>query len=155
MSGTPELDQVAAARRRLAAHAQFSRSYWVVYGFVLVLFAGMPVWLSYLPPDGWMYLQWAAAVVAVGSAAYAVIRRRRSGVYLPRRISAYPKAYKVWLAGLVITVGGFFVIHQLVEHSHRDIALYVLAPVAVAVFIAQVATRSAMRADIEAGRVTS
>jgi hypothetical protein len=43
----------------------------------------------------------------------------------------------------------------LVAHAHRDIALYLLAPVAVAVFVTQVATRSAMRADIEAGRVTS
>ncbi|OZM82684.1 hypothetical protein [Pseudonocardia sp. MH-G8] len=155
MSGTPELDQVAAARRRLAAHAQFPRSYWVVYGVVLVLFAGVPVWLSYLPSGNWMYLQWAVAAVGIGSAVYSMVRRRRSGVYLPRRISAYPKAYKIWLAGLVITVGGFFGIQQLVQHSHRDIALYMLVPVAVAVFIAQVATRSAMRADIEAGRVTS
>jgi hypothetical protein len=153
MSGTPELDQVADARRRLAAHAGFPRSYWLAYGLVLVLFTGMPVWMSYLPSDDWVYLSWAVAVVGVGSAVYSVARRRRSGVYLSRRISSYPKAYKIWLAGIAVTIGGFLAIYQLVEHAHRDLALYLLAPVAVVVFIAQVATRSAMRADIEAGRV--
>jgi hypothetical protein len=155
MSGTPELDQVADARRSLAAHAQFPRTYWAVYGLVLVLAAGMPIWMSYLPSDDWGYLSWALALAGVGSAVYSVVRRRRSGVYLSRRISSYPKAYKIWLAGIVVTIGGFLGIHQLVEHAHRDIALYLLAPVAVVVFIAQVAARSAMRADIEAGRVTS
>lgn len=153
MSDTPELDQVAEARRRLAAHAGFPRAYWVVYGIALVLFAGIPVWMSYLPSDDWTYVSWVAAVVGVGSAVYSVVRRRRSGVYLPRRISSYPKAYRIWLAGIVLTAAGFFGIYQLVGHGHRDIALYVLAPLAVVVFIAQVATRSAMRADIEAGRV--
>ncbi|TQM15801.1 hypothetical protein [Pseudonocardia kunmingensis] len=155
MSGTPELDRVADARRKLAAHAGFPRSYWVVYGLVLVLSAGLPVWVSYLPSDGWVYVSWAIAVLGVGSAVYAMVRRRRSGVYLSRRISAYPTAHRIWLAGLVVTFGGFVGIQQLVEHGHRDIALYVLAPLAVVVFVAQVATRSAMRADIEAGRVTS
>jgi hypothetical protein len=153
MSDTPELDQVAEARRRLAAHAGFPRAYWVVYGIVLVLCAGMPIWMSYLPSDDWMYLSWAVAVVGVASAVYSVVRRRRSGVYLSRRIRSYPKAYRIWLAGIVLTAGGFFGIYQLVEHSHRDIALYLLAPVAVVVFLVQAATRSAMRADIEAGRV--
>jgi hypothetical protein len=152
MSDTPELDQVAEARRRLAAHAGFPRSYWVVYGVVLVLFAGIPVWMSYLPSDDWAYLSWVVAAVAVGSAVYTALRRRRSGVYLPRRISSYPKAQRIWLAGIVVTAAGFFGIHELVGHGHRDIALYLLAPVAVVVFLVQVATRSAMRADIEAGR---
>jgi hypothetical protein len=155
VSGTPELDQVADARRSLAAHAGFPRSYWAVYGLVLMLAAGMPIWMSYLPSDDWGYLSWVLAVAGVGSAVYSVVRRRRSGVYLPSRISSYPTAYKIWLAGIVVTIGGFLGIHQLVEHAHRDIALYLLAPVAVVVFIAAVATRSAMRADIEAGRITS
>ena len=154
MSGTPELDRVADARRKLAAHAGFPRSYWVVYGLVLVLSAGLPVWVSYLPSADWVYVSGAIAVLGVGSAVYVMVRRRRSCVYLPRRISSYPKAYKIWLCGIVVTFGGFLGIQQLVEHGHRDIALYVLAPIAVVVFIAQVATRSAMRADIEAGRVT-
>ena len=154
MSGTPELDRVADARRKLAAHAGFPRSYWVVYGLVLVLSAGLPVWVSYLPSADWVYVSGAIAVLGVGSAVYVMVRRRRSGVYLPRRISSYPKAYKIWLCGIVVTFGGFLGIQQLVEHGHRDIALYVLAPIAVVVFIAQVATRSAMRADIEAGWVT-
>ncbi|MGH8882729.1 MAG: hypothetical protein ACRD0P_36210 [Stackebrandtia sp.] len=153
MSDTPELDQVAEARRRLAAHAGFPRSYWVAYGILLVLVAGIPIWMSYLPSDDWTYLSWAIALVGVGSAVYTVVRRRRSGVYLSRRISSYPKAYRIWLAGIAVTAAGFFGIYQLVGHGHRDIALYVLAPVAVVVFLAQVATRSAMRADIEAGRV--
>lgn len=153
MSDTPELDQVTEARRRLAAHAGFPRSYWVVYGIVLVLFAGIPIWMSYLPSGDWTYLSWVIAGVGVGSAVYSAVRRRRSGVYLSRRISSYPKAYRIWLAGIVFTAAGFFGIYQLVDLGRRDIALYLLAPVAVVVFLAQVATRSAMRADIEAGRV--
>lgn len=155
MSGAHPLDQVADARRSLAAHAEFPRSYWTIYGIVLVLAAGIPIWMSYLPSDDWAYLSWALAAVGIGSAVYSVVRRRRSGVYLPRRIRSYPTAHKIWLAGIALTIGGFLGIHHLVEHAQRDIALYMLAPVAVAVFIAQVATRSAMRADIEAGRVIS
>lgn len=154
MDGTPELDQVHAARRTLAAHAGFPRAYWVVYGLVLVLFAGMPVWMSYLPTGDWTYLSWAIAAIGVASAVYTVARRRRSGVYLPRRIGSYPTASKFWLVGIVVTVVGFFGLAALVDHGHRVAALYVLAPVVVAVFVLQVATRSAMRADIEAGRVT-
>jgi hypothetical protein len=155
VSGTPELDQVAEARRRLAAHARFPRAYWVVYGVALVLLAGLPVWMSYLPSVDRVYLSWAIAALGIGSAVYAVVRRRRSGVYLPRRISSYPKARKIWLVGMLLTLGGFLAIQQLVGHGHRDVALYLLVPIAVAVFLVQVATRSAMRADIEAGRVNS
>jgi hypothetical protein len=155
MSETPELDQVADARRSLAAHAGYPRTYWAIFGLVLVLVAGLPIWMSYLPSADWGYLSWALALMGVGSAVYSLVRRRRSGVYLSRRISSYPKAYKIWLVGIVVTIGGFVGINQLVEHGHRDIALYLLAPVAVVVFITAVATRSAMRADIEAGRITS
>ncbi|GAA0937070.1 hypothetical protein [Pseudonocardia zijingensis] len=154
MSGTPELDQVAEARRKIAAHAGFPRTYWAVYGVALVLCAGLSIWMSYLPSGDTTYLPWALAALAVASAVYSAVRRRRSGVYLPRRISSYPKARRIWIAGIVITACGFLGIHQLVEHAHRDIALYLLVPVAVVVFAVQVATRRAMRADIEAGLAT-
>jgi hypothetical protein len=155
MAGTPELDQVAEARRRIAAHAQYPRSYWLVVGVALVFIEGLPVWMSYLPGADPAYLSWALAALALGLAVYSRLRRHRSGVYLPRRITAYPKAFRIWLTGLVVAIGGFVVLDQLVDHGHRDIALYVLGPVAAAVFVAQFATHSAMRADIEAGRVTS
>jgi hypothetical protein len=155
MPETPELDQVADARRSLAAHAGYPHTYWAIYGLVLVLVAGLPIWMSYLPSADWGYLSWALALMGIGSAVFSALRRRRSGVYLSRRIRSYPKAYKIWLAGIVVTIGGFVGINRLVEDGHRDVALYLLAPVAVVVFITQVATRSAMRADIEAGRITS
>ena len=154
MSGTPELDQVAEARRKIAAHAGFPRSYWAVYGLVLVLCAGLPIWVSHLPSTDWAYLSWALAALGIASAVYSVVRRRRSGVYLPRRISSYPTARRIWIAGILVTACGFLGIHQLVEHAHRDVALYLLVPVAVVVFAVQVATRRAMRADIEAGLAT-
>ncbi|TCK21147.1 hypothetical protein [Pseudonocardia endophytica] len=152
MSNPSELDQVAEARRRIAAHAQFPRVYWVLYVPVLVLITGMPLWMSYLP-GSWTYLSWALAAVALASAAYSVTRRRRSGVQLARGIGAYPSARKYWLAGIVVAIGGYVALHQLVGSGHRGIGLALLVPIAVVVFVTQVATRSAMRADIEAGRV--
>ena len=153
MSGTPELDQVAEARRRLSVHAELPRTYWALYGIALVLIAGIPIWASYLP-GGLPGVQWALLVVALAAAAHAVIGRRRSGVHLPRRIGAYPGARRLWLAVLVATVAGLVGIQLLVANGLRPAALVLLVVVAVAVFLGQVRIRARMRDDIAAGRVT-
>lgn len=153
MTPTPELDQVAAMRRKLAATAQYPRTYWVLLGVVLVAFAGVPIWLSYLPESDTPYLSWGIAAVGIAAAGYAVLRRRRSGVYLPKRITAYPSAVVFWAAGIAASVVGFLGIQQLVGHGLRGVALGALPVVAVAVFAAQVATQRAVRRDVEAGRV--
>ncbi|MEU5845277.1 hypothetical protein [Saccharopolyspora shandongensis] len=153
MSGTPELDQVADARRRLAAHAQFPVTFWVLYGVALVLLAGVPIWMTWLSPADGPYVSWVIAALGIASAAYSWNRRRRSGVYLVKRISAYPSARLIWLAGIAVTLVGFFGIYALVDHGQRGIAFLVLPAVALAVFVTQVKTRSAMCRDIEAGQV--
>jgi uncharacterized membrane protein YfcA len=153
MASVPELDQVAEARRRIAETTRYPRAYWVVFGLALVLFAGVPIWMSLLPVADHDYLSWAFAAVCLASAAYSLIRRRRSGVRLPRQISAYPSAQRIWIVVAAVTVGGFFGIQALVNHDHRDIAFVVLPVVALAVFLGQVAIRRAIRDDLEAGRV--
>jgi hypothetical protein len=152
VSETPELDQVAGARRALAAHAQLPRYYWVISGIAFVLLVGTPIWLSYLP-SGRAHLPWVLVAVGVGSAAYSILRRRRSGVQLARRISSYPTAYRIWIGTGIATIGGAVGVQLLVQNGHRLVALWLLVPFAVGVVIAQVAIRSAMAADIEAGRV--
>lgn len=153
MSGMSELEQVADARRRVAAHARFPVTYWVVYGIVLVLLAGLPIWQSWLGLDASPVVPWVIAAVGVGSAVHSRIRRRRSGIYLRKPISAYPGARGIWLAGVAVTLVGLAGIDALVDHGQRGFALLALAGVAVAVFLIQVRTRSAMARDIEAGRV--
>jgi hypothetical protein len=153
MTPTPELDQVAAARRRMAAHVDFPRTYWVLYGIVLVLLAGVPVWTTVLPTGAIPYLLWAIAAVGLASAVYVRLRRRRTGVYPARRISAYPSAVRLWALGLVLTVVGFFGLQALVDHGLRGVAIGLVPVVAAAVFAVQWATRRAMRRDVEAGRV--
>ncbi|ALE72492.1 hypothetical protein AD006_11680 [Pseudonocardia sp. EC080610-09] len=152
MSDTPELDQVADARRRIAAHAGFPVAYWVLLGVALVFIAGLPIWSNLLNLDP-AYTSWALAAIGITSAVYSVLRRRRSGVHLPKRIGAYPSARPSWMIGLAIALAGFIVINLLVREEQQTIALLVLPVVAVGVFVAQVRTRSAMRRDIEAGRV--
>jgi hypothetical protein len=154
MSSSPELDQVTEARRRLAEHAGFPRTYWVLYAFVSVFFAGVPIWMSYLPADDWQYMSWAIAAIGLASTAYVVIRRRVSGVHLPKGVSAYPGAQRIWFGTLAVTIGGFFAIQALVTHDHRGLALALLLPVAAVLFFGQISIRRAMRADLEAGRVT-
>lgn len=153
MSGSPELDQVADARRKVAAHAPFPVAYWVFYGVALVLLAGVPIWMTWLSSAYDPYVTWVIAALGIASAAYSWIRRRRSGVYLPKRISAYPSARPIWLAGIAVTVVGLLGIYALVDYEQRGIAFLALAVVALAVFLIQVKIRSAMRRDIEAGRV--
>ncbi|MEU6131820.1 hypothetical protein ABZ805_21815 [Saccharopolyspora sp. NPDC047091] len=148
-----QLDQVADARRRLAGHAGFPTAYWVIFGVALVAMAGLPIWMDLLGADYNAYVSWGLAAIALGSAAFSVARRRRSGVYLPKRIGSYPGARPIWLAALAITVVGFGVIAALVRFEQQGIALLVLPVVAIAVFVAQVKTRAAMRRDIEEGRV--
>ncbi|MER7013173.1 hypothetical protein ABT324_17270 [Saccharopolyspora sp. NPDC000359] len=155
MTGTPELDQVAAARRQLATHAQFPAAYWGLYGVVLVLLAGLPIWNTWLGPDSGPYVSGALVVVAAGSVAYSAARRRRSGVHLRKRITAYPSAWPFWLVGIAVTALGLFGMQALVSSGHRDTAFLVLPVVAVAVFLVQLKIRSAMRRDIEEGRVRS
>lgn len=152
MPDTPELDQVADARRRLSSYAGFPRTYWVLYGVALVLMAGLPIWLSFLPAlvPG---IQWVLLAICLASAAYAVIRRRQTGVRLPGRISSYPGAQVPRYAVLAVTLAGIGVIYALVGSGHRTVALIVLIPVAALVFAGQVWTRARMRADIAAGRV--
>lgn len=153
MSDTPELDQVADARRRIAVHAEFPVAYWAIYGVALVFMAGFPIWSSWLTRAELPYLSWVLTAVCIASAIYTVLRRHRSGVHLPKRIGAYPGARPIWLVGLAIALAGFVGIHQLVNREHEGLALCVLPVVAVAVFVTQVKTRSAMRRDIETGRV--
>ncbi|BBF99196.1 MULTISPECIES: hypothetical protein [Pseudonocardia] len=153
MNDTPELDQVAEARRKLSVHAELPRTYWVLYGIALVLMAGIPIWASYLP-GGLPDIQWALLAVTLAAAAYAVISRRRSGVYLPRRISAYPGARRLWVAVLAVSAAGIAGIYLLVGNGLRPAALVLLAVVAVVVFLGQVRIRARMRDDIAAGRVT-
>lgn len=152
-SGTPELDQVADARRRIAAHAVFPTTYWALHGVVLVAIAGIPIWLSFLGATGSSWVPWAMLAVAVAAAVHSRIRRRRTGVYLPKRISSYPSAMPYWVASLVATAVGFGGLHSLVDSGRRGTALLVLPVVAVVVFTAQYLTRSAMRRDVEEGRV--
>ena len=152
MSDTPELDQVIDARRRLSAYAGFPRTYWVLYGFALVLMAGIPIWLSFLPGQS-SNVQWVLLAICLASAAYSVIQRRRSGVQLPRRIGAYPSAQRPRYAVLAVTLASIFIIYALVGNGHRTVALIVLIPVAVAIFAGQMWTRAKMRDDIAAGRV--
>ncbi|MEV7548700.1 hypothetical protein AB0N89_03650 [Amycolatopsis sp. NPDC089917] len=152
MSDTPELDQVADARRKLAAYAGFSRTYWTLYGIALVLMAGIPIWMSFLPETA-AGLQWVLLAIGLASAAYSIGRRRRTGVQLPRRISAYPSARRVWLVVLAITIASVAGIYALVGSGQRVIALLILIPVAAVIFAGQVLTRAKMRDDIVAGRV--
>ena len=152
MSGSPELDQVLEARRKLAAHAGFSRTYWVLQGCVLVLLAGLPIWLSYLPGAA-PGAQWVLVAIAVAAAAHSVLRRRRSGVQLPRRSTAYPSAWRLRYAMLAVSVAGLGLIHVLVVGGHRTAALVVLLPVAAVIFAGQLRIRAKMRDDIAAGRI--
>lgn len=152
MSDTPELEQVVAARRKLSTYAEFSRTYWVLYGVALVLIAGIPIWLSFLPglrPS----IQWVLLAVAVAAAAYSMIQRRRSGVQLPRRIGAYPSARWVRFAVLAVTVASVGGIYLLVDNGHLVAAVVALVPVAAIILVGQIWTRARMRDDIAAGRV--
>lgn len=152
MPDTPELDQVTEARRALSAHAGFPRTYWALYGVALVLMAGIPIWPSLLPA-GAPYVSWVLVAIGLAAAADSVLRRRRTGVQLPRRIGAYPGARLTWLAVMAVSVAGLLGIYALVGAGQLGAALVVLAVVAVVTFLGQVRVRDRMRADIAAGRV--
>lgn len=152
MSDTPELDQVADARRRIAEHAHFPVAYWVLIGVVVVLATGLPIWISLLP-TGRPYIQWGLAAIVLASAVYSWVRRRRSGVHLPKRVGSYPSAQPFWLAGIAVAFAGFFVINFMVAREQLGGALLVLPVVALALFGIQFKLRSAMARDIEEGRV--
>ncbi|RRO20553.1 hypothetical protein EIL87_01305 [Saccharopolyspora rhizosphaerae] len=153
MSGTPELDQVAHARRQLAAHSQFPAAYWVLFGIGMVLVAGLPIWISWLNATGASAVTWVIAAVGIASSFYSFGRRRRSGVSLPKRIGSYPGAWPWWLASVAVTLGGLLGITALVGAGQRGFALLVLPVVALLVLATQLKTRSAMRRDLEEGRV--
>lgn len=152
MPDTPELHQVADARRALSAHAGFPRTYWALYGVALVLMAGIPIWLS-LVPSGVPYVSWLLLAIGLAAAADSVLRRRRTGIQLPRRIGAYPSARLTWLAVMALSVAGLVGIYALVGAGQRTAALVVLAAVAVMTFLGQIRVRARMRDDIAAGRV--
>lgn len=152
MPGTPELDQVAEARRKLAAHSELPLAYWILFTAASVLIAGLPIWNSLLPGGG-LYLQWAVLGAVLISVAYAVIQRRRSGVYLPRRVASYPGARLLWITTLAATVAGYLGISALVDRGLLGFALAALVPVAAVMLVGHVLTRSAMRRSIEDGRV--
>ncbi|WP_243789076.1 hypothetical protein [Saccharopolyspora gloriosae] len=152
MSDTPELDQVADARRRIAAHTRFPVAYWTLAGVVLVLAAGLPIWI-FLLPTGRSYLEWGLVALVLASAVYSWTRRRRSGVYLAKRVGSYPSARPFWLGGLAVALVGFFVINFWVAREQIGSALLVLPVVGLAVFGLQIKLRSAMMRDIEQGRV--
>ncbi|ANY09629.1 hypothetical protein [Pseudonocardia sp. HH130630-07] len=154
MSDTPELDQVAAARRKVADQLDFPLTYWVFLGIALVFFMSVPLLLSWLPRDASPYLSWAIAAVGISSAVYSFVKRRRSGVYLPKRIGAYPSARPLWMAEMILSIAGFIGMYALVNADQRGYALALLPVLAIAIFVLQLRTRSAMRRDIEAGRVT-
>lgn len=152
MSDTPELDQVADARRKLSTYAEFSPTYWALSGVALVMIAGIPIWTSFLPvlQSG---IQWVLVAVAVAAAAHSMIQRRRSGVQLPRRIGAYPSARKVRFAVLAVTIASLGGIYLLVDNGHRLAAFVALVPAAAVILVGQIWTRARMRDDIAAGRV--
>ncbi|GAA0993610.1 hypothetical protein GCM10009551_056210 [Nocardiopsis tropica] len=152
MASTPELDQVAEARSRIAAHASLPGSYWVFLAFAGTLIAGLPIWRALLPTAG-AYLDWGLVVLAAASAVYAIVRRRRTGVYLPRRVTSYPGARILWVATLAATGAGFLGIQALVDHGHMGLALAALVPVATVMLVGYMLVRAAMRRSIEAGRV--
>ncbi|MGW0894043.1 hypothetical protein [Saccharopolyspora sp. NPDC002578] len=154
MSDSPELDQVAEMRRKLAAHAQYPLLYWALLGVVVMLVSGLPIWSAWLP-DGGYYLQWAMAAIALGSALYARRRRSRTGVHLPKRSGSYPSAWPFWVISLVILAVGFAVVTVLVRHDQLVIALLVLPILAVGVVATEFKTRAMMARDIEEGRVRS
>lgn len=153
MADTPELDQVAEARRRLVARSELPLAYWVLFAAASVLIAGLPIWTSLLPGSG-LYLQWAVLGAVLVSVAFAVVQRRRSGVYLPRRVTSYPGARLLWITTLAATGAGYVGIDALVDRGLLGFALAALAPVAAVMLVGHVLTRSAMRRSIENGTVT-
>jgi hypothetical protein len=153
MASNPELDQVADVRRKLAAHADLPAAYWVFFTAASVLVAGLPIWSAVLPGSG-LYFQWAVLGVVLVATAYTVIQRRRSGVYLPRRITSYPGARVLWIAALAVTGVGYVGITALVDNGMIGFALAALVPVAAVMLIGQMLVRSAMRRSIEDGRAT-
>ncbi|MFD0773199.1 hypothetical protein ACFQZ2_04580 [Streptomonospora algeriensis] len=153
MADTPELDQVAEVRRKLAARSELPLAYWVLFTAASVLIAGLPIWTSLLPGSG-LYFQWGALGAVLISVAYAVIQRRRSGVYLPRRVTSYPGARLLWITTLAATGAGYLGISALVDRGLTGFALAALVPVAAVMLVGHVLTRSAMRRSIEDSRVT-
>ncbi|GAB2487669.1 hypothetical protein [Nocardiopsis aegyptia] len=153
MADHPDLEQVAEARRRLAAHTELPLAYWILFAAASVLIAGLPIWTSLLPGSG-HYLQWALVGVVLVSVVYAVVQRRRSGVYLPRRVTSYPGARLLWISTLAATGAGYLGISALVDRGLTGLALAALVPVAAVMLVGHVLTRSAMRRSIQDGRAT-
>ncbi|WP_224386632.1 hypothetical protein [Pseudonocardia sp. ICBG1293] len=152
MSHNPELDQVTEMRRKLATHALFPLSYWIVYSVLLVVIMSIPVWVSALPSVT-PYLTLGLLVVALGSAMYSIRTRRRSGVALPRRITAYPGARRLHAGVLALTVVGVIAGYALVGADRPGIAMAVLVPLAALVLAGQYRIRQKMAEDIATGRV--
>ncbi|ADH70572.1 MULTISPECIES: hypothetical protein [Nocardiopsis] len=152
MASNPELDQVADARRKLAAHTDLPAAYWVFLAAAGVLIAGLPIWSAVLPGSG-PYFQWAVLGVVLVATAYSVVQRRRSGVYMPRYITSYPGARLMWIAALAVAGVGYIGINLLVDQGMIGFALAALVPVAALVLAGQMLVRSAVRRSIENGRV--
>ncbi|MFP5020791.1 hypothetical protein [Pseudonocardia phyllosphaerae] len=152
MSRTPELDQVADARRALSKHAGYPTAYWVLTTVLLAAFAGIPLWL-HLFPAATPFVQWSPLVIALASAAYSIIKRNRSGVQLPRAVGAYPSARPFWLACMVLSIAGFIATKVLVAHDQIGFAVGVPVVVGVGVLLSQLRIQSLIRSDVAGGRV--
>lgn len=151
MTGTPELDEVAAARQKLAEHALLPWWYWALYVPVAVVIVGYPVLDTLLSPTVAVFgvLYPAMAVLLLSS----WLVRWRTGVHLSRRLRAFPSVWRVWAPTLALGVVGDLAISQLVRHDQRTAALALIPVVAVVLVAGTVGIRFAMRADIRAGRV--
>lgn len=151
MSGTPELDQVADQRARLAEHALMPWWSWAAAAPVLVVTLGWPLlseWVSFTVATYGVFLP-AALLFGVVQ----LVARRGSGVHLHRGVTSYPSARRMWLGTVAVGVGGWVAISALTLHGLQGLALAVVAVVTAVAIAGSVGTRRAMRADIRAGRV--
>ena len=154
MPGSSELDQVADARRKLAMAAvpELSRTDSVLEGIAVLLYVGVPVWKSFLPGISTGAAAWTVLAAGLLLVAHAQIQQRRHRVRLPNGIKAYPSARKALYAFVAIFSVSFSGFDLLIESGHRVIAVVLLIPVAMALFVCDMLVRTKKREDIAAGR---
>lgn len=151
MSGTPELDQVADQRAKLAEHAVMPWWYWAAIVPAFVATVGWPLLSEVVPYEVAMYGVLLPAVLLL--AVVQVVARRRAGVHLPRGFTAYPSVRRIWVGTVLVGIAGFVAIAVLTRGGHPGLALAVLPVVTAVALAGSIGTRRAMRADIRAGRV--